>query len=493
MGPVGSGKSTAMCMELLRRARGQAPGPDGVRRTRFLVVRNTRSQLMDTAVKTWLDWIPAEACGPFRKTEMVHEVRFGDVVCEVLFRALDSPADVKKVLSLDLTGAWANEARELPKAVIDAIGDRVGRYPPAAAGGPSWQGVVMDTNPPDEDHWWFRLAEEERPEGWAFFRQPGGLVERSGAFAANPAAENLAHLPRGYYLDRVAGKSPDWVRVYYCGHYGFTPDGRPVFPEYADAAHCAREPLAAVSGLPLYVGLDFGLTPAALVAQRLADGRWLWLDEIVCEDMGAKRFARLLTTLLGERYPGFEQRIYGDPAGAQRAQTDEKTVFQILRAADIPALPAPTNDFLLRREAVAAALTRMVGGRPGLLVSPRCAVARRGLAGGYAFRRLAVAGMERFADRPEKSRFSHVVEAGMYALCGAGEAVRLRGLPLHHAGRPAPPGHPGNRGGAHGAARRAEVGGRPHDVALDARCGRGAHVRPNPGAVAVLGARQGSL
>jgi len=40
MGPFGSGKSSAMVMEIIRRAHEQAPGPDGIRRSRWAVVRN---------------------------------------------------------------------------------------------------------------------------------------------------------------------------------------------------------------------------------------------------------------------------------------------------------------------------------------------------------------------------------------------------------------------------------------------------------------------
>lgn len=425
LGPVGSGKSTAMCMELMRRARDQAPGPDGVRRTRFAVIRNTYREIRDTALKTWLDWFPAGLFGRFAQEDMTHCLRFADVEAEVLFRALDRPADVKKLLSLELTGAWVNEARELPKAIVDALADRVGRYPSRRDGGATWSGIVLDTNPPDTDHWWYRLAEIERPPGWAFFRQPGGLVEQGGAFTANPAAENLGNLPAGYYERAASGRSPDHVRIYHCAQYGFVCDGRPVFPEYADAVHCAHAPLDPVPGVPLAVGLDFGLTPAALIAQRTPSGRWLWLDELVCEDMGVARFGRLLLDLLHGRYAGFAVEVWGDPAGAARSQTDEKTAFQVLAAMGIPARPAPSNDFTLRREAIAAPLSRLVDGKPGLLVSPRCATARRGLAGGYSLRRIQVAGAEKFADKPDKNRFSHVIDAAGYALLGAGEGRAL--------------------------------------------------------------------
>ena len=176
-GPVGSGKSTAMCMEIMRRAKEQVAGPDSIRRTRFAVIRNTYRELKDTTLKTWLAWFPESYFGVFNNGDMIHNVKFDDVEMEVMFRALDRPQDVKKVLSLELTGAWINEAREVPKGIIDAIGDRVGRYPAVKDGGCTWRGVIMDTNPGDTDHWWYRLAEEDRPEGWNFFAQPGGLTE----------------------------------------------------------------------------------------------------------------------------------------------------------------------------------------------------------------------------------------------------------------------------------------------------------------------------
>ena len=44
-GPVGSGKTTACIMELLRRAIEQEPASDGIRYSRFAVVRQTLKQL----------------------------------------------------------------------------------------------------------------------------------------------------------------------------------------------------------------------------------------------------------------------------------------------------------------------------------------------------------------------------------------------------------------------------------------------------------------
>lgn len=415
MGPFGSGKSTACIMEILRRAKEQKIGADGKRKTRWAVIRNTYPELRTTTIKSWHQWVPAQLGRWVDTGPPTHHLQEGELDLEVLFIALDRPDDIAKLLSMELTGAWVNEAREVPKAVIDGLTGRVGRYPSVLMGGCSWSGIIADTNPPDQDHWWYKLAEEVRPEGWAFFKQPGGR---------DPDAENVEHLPQNYYQRQVAGKDEDWVKVYVDGQYGFVRDGKPVYPEFRDSLHCKQFDL--VHGWPIYVGIDFGLTPAAVFGQRSPMGQWRWHSELVTEDMGAKRFAELLRGAMHERYPGFHfASITGDPAGEGRAQTDETTPFQILRAASIPANPAPTNDFTKRRESVAMCLTRIIDGQPGLMVHPQCVQLRKGMAGGYNYKRIQVTGEERYRDVPDKGMYSHVCEAGQYMLVGAGEARLL--------------------------------------------------------------------
>ncbi len=308
-GPVGSGKSTALCWEIMRRAREQKPAPNGKRRTRWAVVRNTYRELKDTTVKTWLDWFPEADFGPFRQGDMTHRIQVEDLDLEVMFRALDRPDDVKKVLSLELTGAWVNEAREVPKGIIDALGDRVGRFPSQRDGGCTWRGLMLDTNSPDDDHWWYRLAEEERPKGWDFFSQPPGLTEVDGRWETNVEAENLVNLEKDFYETRAAGKSRDHILVYYANQYGFVKEGKPVYPEYNDGVHCSPDILAPIPGRTIYVGIDFGLTPAAVFGQKTVSGQWRWIDELVTEDMGAVRFAEILGRSSAAPMPGLGSRF----------------------------------------------------------------------------------------------------------------------------------------------------------------------------------------
>ena len=204
--------------------------------------------------------------------------------------------------------------------------------------------------------------------------------------------------------------------------HGYAMDGKPVYPEWRDSVHVSSEPLAPIKGLPLFLGLDFGLTPACVFAQHTARGQWRIIDELISEDMGMVRFSELLSARLDEWY-GDIRRIeaWGDPAGNARSQTDEQTCLEIVRQhAGIDIRPAPSNEWMLRREAVAQTLNRLVDGMPGLLLSPHCKMLRKGFAGGYHYKRVQVSGDERFHDKADKNKFSHVHDGLQYLLLCAG-------------------------------------------------------------------------
>jgi hypothetical protein len=417
MGPIGSGKSVACVIDMFIKSFDQKPNDEGIRKTRWVIVRNTYRELVDTTIQTFFDWFP-ESLGTYLKKDMkfTADIPLPDgTVChmEFLFRALDKPDDIKKLLSLEVTGGWINEAREIPKAIMDMLIGRLGRYPNMRDGGPTWHGLIMDTNPPDSDHWWYKLFEVDCPVEYTLYKQPGGLEDD---------AENIENLPKGYYTNMQAGKDKEWVNVYVNGKYGFVQDGKPVYPEYKDDVHATSEVLSISNTGTIVIGIDFGLTPAAVFGQRTAAGRWLIFDELVTEDMGAKTFGRLLKSHITQYYPNHKFEIYADPAGDQRAQTDEVTPFQILAAEGIIAWPTYTNDPILRREAVAVTLTRMdFAGNTGFVIGPRGLMIRKAMSGGYKYKRMAVSGQERFMDKPDKGRYSHVADALQYLMIGAGE------------------------------------------------------------------------
>ena len=454
LGPVGSGKSYACCAELFKRAVNQKPSKrDGIKYSRFAVVRNSYPMLKTTTLKTWLELFPEDTWGAVRYAPPItHHIKLparegaAGINMEVIFLALDQPKDVRKLLSLELTGAWVNEARELPKAVIDGLTHRVGRYPSKADGGPTWRGIILDTNPMDSDHWYFHLAEKETPKGefrWRFFRQQGGVAEVSAKdvpaespeakgfiFSAgkwwrtNNKAENLGNLPSGYYEQLLGGKKLDWIRCYAEGKYAFVQEGKPVWSEYDDDSMV--DDLAIEEHIPIQIGLDFGLTPAAVFAQKLPNGRWHIVHEIVTFDMGLERFCHILKSEINNRFPKMDIQIWGDPAGQQRDQIFETTAFDHLKTHNLLARPTATNDFKVRREALAAPMGRLIEGKPGLLVDRNCVRLRKSLSGGYHFRRIAIgAGQERYKDTPNKNEHSHIGDAAGYCLLGGGEHRRM--------------------------------------------------------------------
>ncbi len=66
-----------------------------------------------------------------------HRIKLGDMDLEVLLVALDRPRDIAKLLSMELTGAWVNEAREVPKPESTGCGG----YTALAAVGRGPQGM----------------------------------------------------------------------------------------------------------------------------------------------------------------------------------------------------------------------------------------------------------------------------------------------------------------------------------------------------------------
>ncbi len=407
-----SGKSSGCVMEIIRRAHEQVPSSDGIKRSRWAVIRNTYPQLRDTTIKTFHDWVPPKQFGQWKSQDHDYIITgFKGVHLEVMFRALDRPDQVSNLLSLELTGAWINEAREVPKAIFEALQGRVGRFPAVKDGGCTWAGMIMDTNPPDMDSWWYKLFEESKPDNSELFKQPSGMSKK---------AENIENLPKAYYHNLKKGKDPEFVKVYVQGEYGYVIDGRPIYPEYNDSVHCVE--VNATTGVIMHRGWDFGLTPACVFSQLLPSGQWTIIDELTSEDMGVDRFSDAVLNHSSKYYRGFEFEDSGDPAGQQRAQTDEKTCFQIIQSKGINIYPSE-QDLTIRLESVRKPLNTMLAGKPGFLLSPRCKELRKGFMGGYQYRRFQTS-FERYADKPDKNKYSHPHDALQYT------ATRLFGNSL---------------------------------------------------------------
>ncbi len=404
-----SGKSVSCAFEVIRRASMQEPNAQGIRKSRCAVVRQTARQLLDTTIKTFLDWFPEGTYGTYLRTIKTYHFKLGDVECEVMFRALDDANDVANLSSLELTFAWLNECRDISAEIVEAMTKRVGRYPSMKDGGPTWHGIWCDTNPPTMETWWYYQMEGIDPSdgitpfdnGWDVYKQPSGR---------SPEAENVENLPEGYYDTR--GRSEEYIRMYIDGQYGLTSAGDPVYKYFRPNYHMARESLKPLLNghTPVLVGMDLGLCPAAVIGQLDPRGRTLILDEAVSYDMGIQRFIRLmLKPLLLQRFTGAPIMVVTDPAGVQRAQTDERNAIDIIKAEGLKVMPARTNNVTARIAAVDDFLMRHADGEAAFLMDPRCRRLKSAMMGGYRFH-IKTGKIEK------DKKHSHIAEALQYLM-----------------------------------------------------------------------------
>ncbi|WP_138469875.1 hypothetical protein [Poseidonocella sp. HB161398] len=461
-GPIGSGKSVACVMECLRLMLSQEPSFDpatvhevehgvfdgertGKRRCRIGIIRNTTPQLETTTMKTWLEWLPEHEYGPvrwrapYRQNIHIPMPDGCDVEAEIWFLALDRPEDVKKLLSFEFTFIWLNEARELPREIVTAAISRVKRFPRLVDGGCTRACIIMDTNAPDEEHWWAImsgqvdapdwLSEEDRltllkPDDWEFFAQPPAVhdVWKNGkldGYELNPARENGRFTDKTYYMGLIQGQTRDWIMNMLQNKVGRIFAGRPVYAGFNELTHLVDD-LEPDSEYVIDVGVDFGLTPAAAFAQDVR-GQVRIFDELVTRDTHTEQFAIMLAGHIRQHYPGFKFRFTGDPRGDDRQpnQTEAAmTAFKILKKHGIDIEPSWSNDPLIRTGAVQTQLNTMVEGRPGYLLSRKCTYLMNAKKGGYCY-------LKDGDTIDKKSIFSHVSDAEQYAFLRMGYGKKL--------------------------------------------------------------------
>lgn len=410
IGPFGSGKTTGCLMELARRMMSEHPDARGVRRTRFSVIRNTAQQLRQTVLPEIQKWL--QPAMNFKVTDSTIEFRYnhptlGRIESDWLLIPLDRPEDTQRLLSLNITGAWISEFREVPLKIMEPLLGRVGRYRPLGLNVNAWYGIIAESNPPDEDSEWYTKMEIERPSNYSVYKQPGGM---------EPNAENKENLRKGYYESLMDGANPDWVDVHVHAKYGKSLSGEAVFrASFNSAIHITYEELNPLPGKPLMLGQDFGRTPATLVGQMDSKGRLNILRECTAIGSGIEQFCTMfLRPLMFEHYSGSSHFMIGDPSGRDKAQTTEESAFDILKRLGFKIYPAPTNLLEPRLRAVEQLFLR----RDGILISgAHCPQLVKALKFEYRFKRKK--NNQELDESPEKTHpWSDLADCLQYMALG---------------------------------------------------------------------------
>jgi hypothetical protein len=418
IGPYGSGKSTGIDQHIVQHACSMPAWHNGRRRARWGIVRNTSGELYSTTLQTWLSWF--SDLGDIYKRQkplLTYEHTFNDghgvVELELIFIALDREEDIRKIKSLELTCCYINELSEVPEAALSHLIGRVNhRYPSNSfCDKPYWSGIVADTNPPDLDHWIVRDFETNPVPDYKLFKQPPGLIKNSeDKWEENPNCDNRPNLNHDYYTKLGQGKPEEFIKVYCLGEYGTVGFGKLVYPEYNDDLHSVDD-IPSIQGEPIHLGWDFGLTPRCVVSQLSDRGQLRILKEYIGDDMGIKTFSESI--VLPRLCIDFPYNKIGksiaDPAGNHRSEImEEMSSIGVLNELGIHTNAASTNEIAPRLNSVKYFLNRMLDGKPGFVISRKgCPELRKGFIKGYVYKRMAIAGEERYRDIPDKNSYSH--------------------------------------------------------------------------------------
>lgn len=413
VGPLGSGKTMGCIMELVRWACAQAPW-EGVRRTRFALIRNTLQQLRQTVLADAMSYL--SGVGSYYTTDSTLQLRLNlpdgtRVHSDWPLLPLDTKEDVRRLLSMQLTGAYVNELREVPFDIMRPLLGRCGRYPSRAMGGVTKRGIIADTNPWDTDSPYHERMVLNPHPAWKLFLQPGGL---------SPLAENIENLPEGYYEELTSDKDVDWSAVHVDAQWGESNAGQAVFRKsFHVPTHVRDMKLVVNPAKPIMVGLDFGRTPCAVIGQHDNYGRAIIMKEVVTEGMGLIQMVEehLKPVLFSPPFAGKRVFIVGDPAGRQRSQVSETTPFDELKELGFLAYPASTNDIDARLTACEKLMRSTVMGEPALQISREgCPTLIRALGNRYRYRRRRDGVLD---DLPEKLHpWSDIVDALQYFALG---------------------------------------------------------------------------
>lgn len=494
-GPIGDGKSVLMCFYIVLKSHSQIAievEEGGTRRmvrwSKWLIARHTFKALEETTIETWNQWFGDRT--RWKKNPGLvgrYEEDLPDgTLCRIDFvcHALDSPRILNDLQSLELSGAWINEATQTTLKIVGRVFTRLKRFNPIPGlkDKPRPFHVIMDTNSPNETNWWYRKEVVEQPEGWMFFVCPPAVLqevdEKTGKLKYVPndvehaakhgirPAENVREIDGGYHeglsywMDMISSLDDDDTRTLLMNKFGLSVSGQAVFAASWDNSRNRVSPDSCrfEKGMMILMGMDLGRTPACAIAQMGLDGVvrikravTTWNQRLNNGSGGLERMdvgqfweERLRPVLVNEfGYPRCRHICFADPAGKNFNEVVSISAIERLSSLGLNVIPCdkvPTyssdrmdvtegNNVEIRIACVDELLRR------GKLVVSDCDECRMildGFNGKYCYRKMRATsdGAERYDDKPDKNDWSHIMDAVQYLCLGATRGAADYSRPL---------------------------------------------------------------
>lgn len=200
-------------------------------------------------------------------------------------------------------------------------------------------------------------------------------------------------------------------------------EGLAVYPNFREDIHCPLQKPEAHIGLPLLVGVDFGLTPAFVLGQLQGNSLKI-LAEMTAQNESIKTFFPKFLSFLRQHFKEWDLQknvfFFIDPAGFNRNENDERTCALEMQdiLPNINIEPGPVT-WEKRREAVEHFLLYVDKDGAGLeLDRANCPTLVSGFKGGYRYAD-AASNLEPSKVRPLKDAYSHPHDALQYLAYGA--------------------------------------------------------------------------
>lgn len=429
IGPVGTGKTTSCLYDkIICESKRVKRNKDGIRRSRYAIIRNTHGQLIETTQKTLFEWFPPAIFGlggekGWNQSKRTYTIAIEDRVIELLFKALDIEKDARSLLSLEITAAHIDESREVKDSIIKDVMSRFKRFPPKkdypwAADDPTFSPfhttpqLCMSTNYPSSRHALYRDFVSYPVDGYKIYEQD--------------QKENSHNLPPSYYedLEKDYANRPDKLRTLVRGEWGVVTIGKAVYSidgnlQFNRKVHVAQSSLlppaqeGARNGRTIFRGWDnTGLSPACVITYINTMGQWFIIKEFCGKDVTITDFGEEVILWCNSNFPAMvTYRDIGDPGGRIR-DTIKKSAHQYMAEELDLVVEDGIQTFKIRVDSVMNRLNKIVSGEPALVVDPSCTMVIDGFEGGYAYPEIGSSGV--FKTEPAKNEYSHPHDAIQY-------------------------------------------------------------------------------
>jgi len=342
-GPIGSGKSQALCQEAIRLS---YLNP----RRMGLLGAPTYQMLRDATQATLFEILDSNRI-PYEHNKAENTLRMKDTGSRIVFRPVD---EFERLRGTNLAWFGLDELTYTPEAAWLRLEGRL-RDPKAQrlCGFAVWTPKGYD--------WVFRKFVEGPSKGY-------------GVVVAQPYENRflLARVPDFY--DRLQESYDErFFRQEVLGAY-LSLSGSTVYSSFARAENL--KDLGRDQRLPLLWALDFNVDPMSSLVVQMVDGKVLVLDEIVVRNGTTMDASEEFLKRFPDHWAGVH--IYGDASGNQRQTTGAtdyemiREYFQVHSGMTLQYRVPRANPSVRERINLTNAKLRSATGDVGLLVDPKC-------------------------------------------------------------------------------------------------------------------------